>query len=545
MANDGSLIGEKAQFMFDLDSQQGVMHLLSSVRASQINPAHKNELRDLIFLYSNGGRDQSIRITLEQKVLAHNIIPVAQKQSKAPVYNHPFGSSRMSPDFPAVSQAAQTPTQSVPVQSVASVTTPITEVTPQVQAPITAPTPTAPAAPPPPIVTPTPAAPAAPSPPPVVPAATTQPQPPVVASPQPAVVLPPVAPQVEPPATPVDQAQSLQRIREIKSLVNDKIGNPVNLVDINNEVGREYMSALLDAMKKLNSGSSAVSAMQRLELAYILVEKTLAERQTSTPVSSLSNVVPVQQVNAPVAAANAAPQSAPPTPPTPTPPTPTPTPTPPTPVAPAAPPTPSPAPIAPTPVAQAAPALTPSPVPTPAPQPQTSDKRPAIKTIASAWGPATDTLKVKPEAKAEVKTEVPVAFTSLADAEIKPQTPADLPEPSSLETSSVAGDPLFTKEVDEGLQQLLADWILFKKSGLFGTGPKGREHPLFKKVANLQIPLLLAGRFEGATQEIKQSITDYMNGWRYEQGIMYLQGETFEHYLRRVIRHIIDLQKSK
>ena len=36
-----------------------------------------------------------------------------------------------------------------------------------------------------------------------------------------------------------------------------------------------------------------------------------------------------------------------------------------------------------------------------------------------------------------------------------------------------------------------------------------------------------------------------MNGWRYEQGLIYEQGETFEHYLRRVIRHILDLQKNK
>jgi hypothetical protein len=90
----------------------------------------------------------------------------------------------------------------------------------------------------------------------------------------------------------------------------------------------------------------------------------------------------------------------------------------------------------------------------------------------------------------------------------------------------------------------LSEWSLFKKSGLFGSGAKGREHPLFKKIAGLQIPLLLAGRFEGATQEIKQSITDYMNGWRYEQGIIYMQGETFERYLRRVIKHILDLQKK-
>lgn len=86
---------------------------------------------------------------------------------------------------------------------------------------------------------------------------------------------------------------------------------------------------------------------------------------------------------------------------------------------------------------------------------------------------------------------------------------------------------------------------MFKKSGLFGTGPKGKDHPLFVKIAGLQIPLLLAGRFEGSTQEIKQSITDYMNGWRYEQGIIYEKGETFERYLRRVIKLILDLQKKR
>jgi len=36
-----------------------------------------------------------------------------------------------------------------------------------------------------------------------------------------------------------------------------------------------------------------------------------------------------------------------------------------------------------------------------------------------------------------------------------------------------------------------------------------------------------------------------MNGWRYEQGIIYEQNETFEQYLRRVIRHIIDWQNNK
>jgi hypothetical protein len=109
----------------------------------------------------------------------------------------------------------------------------------------------------------------------------------------------------------------------------------------------------------------------------------------------------------------------------------------------------------------------------------------------------------------------------------------------------VAGDPLYTKEIDAGLEQLLGEWSIFRKSGLFGTGPKGLMHPLFKTLAPLSIPLILAGRYDGASSEIRQSITDYMNGWRYEQGIVYEAEETFEHYLRRVIRHIIDLQKHR
>ena len=130
----------------------------------------------------------------------------------------------------------------------------------------------------------------------------------------------------------------------------------------------------------------------------------------------------------------------------------------------------------------------------------------------------------------------------MADSAAPLRTLQELPTTDDLQKASIVGDPLYTKEVDDGLHQLLSEWSLFKKSGLFGTGPHGRQHPIFLKIADIPLPLILSGRFEGSTQEIKQSITDYMNGWRYEQGIVYEQNETFEQYLRRVIRHIIDLQ---
>ena len=310
--------------------------------------------------------------------------------------------------------------------------------------------------------------------------------------------------------------EALQRIREIKALVNERVGNPVNLVNINNAVGREYMSALLEAMKKVNNGSSTTSAMARLEAAYVSVEKTLEahdsgaleeEKQSSEPITSTPEPTPEPEISS-----EPEPEHIPTT------------------------------------VSQSInETVSESELDTPTEPVQEEVK--GVEPI-SAWGPATDTVirkkedKTKPEPSAE-EVKPSGKFSSLAQAKEKPQTLDNLADPKSLETSSVAGDPLYTKEVDEGLQQLLSEWVIFKKSGFFGTGPKGREHPLYKKISELQIPLLLAGRFEGATQTIKQSITDYMNGWRYEQGIVYQQGENFDHYLRRVIRHILDLQNTK
>lgn len=628
MANDSSFGGAENS-NFDLDSQSGVTHLLASVRASTISTEQKNELRDLIFLYANGGKEQSVRITLEKKISTYGLLPLPLPVNKKVVAEKPkldFGTSRPSPSFSSPTITA------VPD----SVPEPIAQVTPKPSQELVTPKAEEKVLP---TVTPvssvvsaqqtvaSPAsiqAPAVPQQPPQVQAAPTltQPEPkPVAPMPvqtkvpvQPESVIQPTAQQSKAAesAVPVGQVAetydpevALQRIREIKSLVNDKVGNPVNLVDIDNEVGREYMGALLDAMKKLNSGSSAISAMKRLETAYLSVEKTLSDYEKKSKEEIVQEVASVSdQVQGQKAESTLAPTPAP---------------------APTSTPVKSEAKTAASQPAQAeVPATTnnletTSSVPTvpksmvqsepqpetesvsrfipqapvpPVPKPQNveinkqspqvtsrvfsqgngvpsvpvqshfpaakssetkeksedawresapapvSDKAEEDNLVESAWGSSTDTVKSVPK-----EDPNPNYASPLSSALVKPRNISDLPEASSLETSSQSGDPLFTKEVDNGLNQLLVEWVLFKKSGFFGTGPKGVEHPLFKKLAGLQIPLLLAGRFEGATQEIKQSITDYMNGWRYEQGIIYNQGETFEHYLRRVIRHILDLQK--
>lgn len=577
--------------MFDLNSQSGVMSVLASIRASALSPAEKNELRDLVFLYTNGGGDVSVRIELEQKLTSHNIAPVAAKRAGANSSNLPFGSSRPTPVFkaPVVADNVVPAAGSTP-QAVATtppISTPSTmPVVPPMPAPTVVLTPPAPVYPP-----------------------TSQP---VVPPSAPAIASPVPPPLMTSPAPVSNSSPHLERIRQIKAAVNSKVGNPVNLVDIDNAVGREYMNALLEAMKKLSSGaeSEMPAAMDRLEKAFSAVEAAIAARNEGATISP-NNVTPkpepLPEVKVPLgepvvppplplskATFNNPPQVPPPPPP---------------PLPPAAPVDDSPF------LAQRSEAQVPEPVkPTfklgqmPLPPAQTekpgsdlsqfqpvvlpggsgpdqmsgySPKAALFNDVSNVdgdqpayipprmVGPATpikkvDTLKVKSDVveppplsalpPTPVVAPIPVPAAAKEPVPQKPlgsladlknvKTPNDLPDAASLNTGG-SNDPLFTKEVDDGLDQLLSDWVLFKKSGLFGRGPKGREHPLFKKVAALPIPLLLAGRFEGATQEIRQSITDYMNGWRYEQGIIYEQGETFERYLRRVIRHIIDLQKKR
>jgi len=503
--------------VFSFDTPEAVLRVLAAIRACDATTEQKNELRDLVLSYTNGGKDPSVQIQISQRLQNLGVTPVAAKVQPEPVV-HEFGSSRNVPTF-VPSKAAQASTAPTPK--------PATSAEPS--APPTPPTPPAapavdiPAAP---VAETPPAAPATPTEPPApAPATPAAPQAPVT-EPTPIQTVPgmepaPVAKASSGVATP-ESDEALIRIREIKSLVNQKVGNPVNLVDIDNVVGREYMSALLDAMKQLNSGSSTVPAMSRLESAYQAVEEVLKTHgaQPDTVVEPVPTPAPAP---APEPTPEPALQTA--TEPVPKPVTPvTPIETPVTPVE-----------------SQPAPD-TQEPVKQPTPEvgainsnrwANSGEKR-AINTAPTPTEPA------KPAAESVSGRAAPIK--SLNDSAAPLKTIDDVPTAASG-NSSETGDPLYTKEVTNGLNQLLSDWTLFKKSGLFGTGPKGVEHPLYAKVKDLQIPLLLAGRFEGATQEIKQSVTDYMNGWRYEQGIIYEQGEVFDHYLRRVIRHILDLQK--
>ncbi len=576
---------------FDFDSQAGILFLLRAIRVAPIDQAGKNTLKDLVFLYSAGSKDATLKQKLQQSlndfditpaVVAQAIAQLAQATAKEEQVNQPgagFSIGRLAPVFAAPpivknNEATQPAVTAPPViaseatvvsaQPVLSISIPVRKIAPSIPQP-------------------------------AQPVATVEQKPRIVSVsvPQKApvldqvpinVVVPvkspestlpiatsaPVAPVITAINSDVSEATvRMERIRSIKSAVNDRIGNPVNLVDVDNGMGREYMSALLEAMKLLSSASVEESnkAMNRLETVYtqvLMLLDTIDEQKqaatipvalTSIPapvvtpiIAQITPVIPVMaHVSAPVVAQASPVERV-------------------------------------TPVARIIPSIPEVSQATTtefAIRSKVVDKPQTVATPVSGWGTSDTVDTLKPvsiqEDISSVATRVtPPDQTTVNRLSTPPAEPlrqalennvpsyqpeavqsvteqaAPLRSLSELKTAdevsaieAMQNNPLFTKDVDAGLEQLLGEWSIFKKSGLFGTGPKGREHPLYVKINAMHLPLILAGRFEGSTQEIKQSITDYMNGWRYEQGIVYDQGETLDQYLRRVIRHIIDLQKSK
>lgn len=327
------------------------------------------------------------------------------------------------------------------------------------------------------------------------------------------------------PTTANQRPDPLTRIKEIKRDINQKVGNPVNLIDVDNEVGREYMNSLLNAMKVLNGGTTdeVVLAMDRLEAAFVQAKESIASSETATP-DSAPTAPPAEkavkdEVSTPVKESPTVPET----------------------------------PAASAPAKPAADTPPPEPAP-PAPAKPVETKLTQPATIANPPAAAKDVQKEDVQ-KPEPAPEPAVATAAQAPADNKVQSvAAQLASEEKKRQSTLASkaaeikakegepstDPLQAPEITSGLNQLLNEWKLFKGSGIFGTGPSGVEHPLYKQLAVLPMAAVIANRFEGATPEIKQSITDYMNGWRYEQGIVHEMGETFEHYLRRVIKTILD-----
>lgn len=500
------------------ESEDSVIRTLAVIRNSALPLDVKGKLRDLFMNYA-GEADEGRRAELRQSIISE----ISAHQDMLPGLSLP--SSTGESTAPALAPANKPAGLSWRTRPQPRFDRPV--------APIAAPSAVV-------------AESSTPTPPPVEPA-------PVTPDPIPEETIP-AAPGTAPAATPAPAAAPVSsidlksRIDQIKREVNGRVGNPVNLIEADEKIGREYMAALLSAMKSVSGGGGEAAAASRLESAFQAAQELIARLP-----------------------ANSTPPAASPPPP------------------PKAP-EPEPSPAIETPAEpEIVPAATEPPASLTEPEPIVPG--PETKPVSGLYHRPIDEIeaaKEKPAARSgfgwllrkdETKKETP-------GGDAAPVAPQSIPTPSSdlrrlsvneaaaggegsaplhsLKESAALPDQmnkikeaaekraeeakkpitdLNDPEIQAGLEKLLAEWSLFRSSGLFGTGGRGIEHPLYKKLAGLPMAAVVAGRFEGSTPEIKQQITDYMNGWRYEQGILHEMGETFEHYLRRVIKQVIERQR--
>ncbi len=513
----------KTAAAFDLETQQGIANLLKQLRTSSLSAQTKTTIREMVLKYAQTGGDSGVRDELEAILSSLALIPGSKPAAKDAEPVVEVGGEK-----PADQKPEPKPTKPFGFSGSRPV--------PSFDKPKSPKTATSPAQPP--VVTPTPA---------VQNTAGTTTVPPVAAAPavEPLVQPTPASSQVptlESVSTPVAEKSSIDRILEIKREVITLVGNPVNLVDIDNAVGKQYMTSLLEAMKKTNSGTKeeATQAMANLEKAFVAV-KGVAERGIKPDFEPSPNHIPVTHVNTTTLPVQ--PEQ---------------------PIAEPATPAPQSESVIPTPVSPL--------IPQGIKENLVQDEEMWKKVAAEQVSESVDTQVVPSEKKEErqlggmplqdiptygfsrparsvgipQKLSPPVPPT---EREIRPTPP---PPPISQDTSATSvkvksatlhhaetSEDLMTPDITIGLTQLLSEWKIFKGSGLFGMGPGGIDHPLYVSIKDNTMISIMNGTFTGATGEIQQSINDYINGWRYEQSIVPQHSETFDHFLRRVVRKVL------
>ncbi len=309
------------------------------------------------------------------------------------------------------------------------------------------------------------------------------------------------------------------RITEIKRSVNTHVGNPVMLIDTHNDLGKKYMTTLLAALKATGGGGGSdvvEGAMRDLEeIAKELLEK-LPKREI--PVKAKDPIVETKKETIPVA-------------------------------------------------------VKPVILKVQTAQEQISEAKkeekkdvymrptiPVEKKIPreqdeiknSTAAPVNPILVVEKVPEKEVdKAPVPKQSDQLVKIFSKPLSPPPVREQTMEHEDPV--DPthivvqqaeLSSPEITQSLHQLLHEWNIFGGSGIFGMGPGGSEHPLYLVLAPLSMGEVISGRWEKSDPEIVKVIKEYIDAWRHEQGIAYTINETFEHYLRRVVQRILKRQSS-
>ena len=470
----GSFVPTKGM-VFDLHDESSTLTLLQRIHQSSLPPTVKNELRDAVFA-ARCQPNEPVAADVVALFAQHDfsigdvsasaaVTPEPPTPVPTPAPSKPsFGGRRPAPQFGRVSNAP-TPASATPTTATVKLKPKLVSTTPEPAPKPATPPPAKPEPTPEPEMKTEPAAAPAPepvTPPPPAPAPIHEPQPEPVAT-----VEPTVEPEPKPEPAPklVDTGSASDRINAIKHEVNELIGNPVQLLDVDTTIGHEYMNALLNAMKKQHGATpeELQQAMTALEAAFVKVKGLLANRDV-TPAAAPE---PIKSTPAPEPVTAAPATKLEPTPVTPPTPEPTARPVPP-------PPEPKLEPVA-------RPTASPAPKPEPAPVA-------AVKPIT----PPRPTSSVPPRATRSGMIRSVATEKLETENERKQKQAAATTEQQKQAAALAATDPLMHPDVNAGLAQLLAEWSLFKHSGIFGTGPHGIDHPLYKKLANLTLwPLLL------------------------------------------------------
>lgn len=170
-----------------------------------------------------------------------------------------------------------------------------------------------------------------------------------------------------------------------------------------------------------------------------------------------------------------------------------------------------------------------------------------------------DTVGAIPEKRVKVSQEASrythgvhrrdTAYVHKKIQQSKLSNPTPFPEALRLEKNEdskrapaavvVKQSELMAPRITKALHELLNEWKIFNGSGVFGFGPGGHEHPLYKTLAPLSMGIVLSGRWEGSSPKTIRVLKEYIDAWRHEQSVQYVVNETFEHYLRRVVERIL------
>lgn len=577
---------------YDLRSWQGLTDVLRAAK-QKLTPDKHAVFRDLVLRYAQQGGDAALKDEIDavlakldtpqaQTSLATETVPQSQSSARPPT----APSNRMGrpvPQFAVRQSASESVVAPAPAPQPAIPNTP-----PPAPAPVPVPPPPAPAPMPEPKPEPVPVPPAPAFEPPA-------PKPVEIPRPEPMASPAPPAPKEEFSGTPRSLDEHKARIIEIKRLVNEQIGNPVALVGAHKTLGKEYMQALLTALKATGGGGvGADAAMRRLEDAYTALLTDTPE--TAAPSVPAPDPVPVPEP-VPVVAVKEEILPPPPTPPAPLPvievqePVPEVVPQKEEVLAPVkeviSEPIEVPLPVIPKPISK--PPAPPIAIPRPEPKsmPQPAPARPAPASVVPPSPPRRDVVTPKPVAPNQVilspreKVQPSAALSAAArlaaltkdvpqpapkadivpKAEVSPQKPAPVESSfqqtkytqkkvGSVSVQALAASGIDTDEhevrqselaspkITKALHELLDEWSIFNASGFLGMGPSGAEHPLYIRLAPLSMGEILTGRYEGADRKVNTVVHDYVNAWRHEQGIAYTPSETFEHYLRRVVQRI-------